>query len=173
MPQKYVYVFVCVHPVFLLNCECNSAGMSQSGLSRAGDPEKEQTAMEEEKGGRNLWKKGKSDIYRYEDNDGTQQRMWTERLVDKVCVFVCVCTMLVRIQSSSKTCLFADKTHISSISLLYNPNVSNSSQCIYLLLHSFIFSTHFLQQRGEFGEFTCFELTDGQIKKIDFLCSWP
>lgn len=36
-------------------------------------------------------KKSKSDIYRYEDNDGTQQRMWTVRLVDKVCICVCVC----------------------------------------------------------------------------------
>lgn len=49
MPQKYV----------CRNCECNSAGISQSGLSCAGDPETEQTEMEGVKGGEN------PDIYRY------------------------------------------------------------------------------------------------------------
>lgn len=92
--------------------------------------------------------------------------------MDKVCVYVCVYTMLVKIHSRTKTCLFADKTHTSSISLHCNSNISNSSQCIYLFLHSFIFSTCFLQQQGEFCGFTRLEITEGQIKKMDFLHSW-
>lgn len=54
---KSMCMCLCVHPAFLLNCECNSAGISQSGLSRAGDPEKEQTEMEEEKRGKESVKK--------------------------------------------------------------------------------------------------------------------
>lgn len=141
-------VCVCVHPTppplsfSPLNCECNSAGVSQPGLSRAGDPEKEQTEMEGEKGGRKQGggrgegKKEKSLIFidmrimMVPNRECEHRDLWIK------CVCVCVS---VRIHSSTKTCLFADKTHTSSISLLYKSNVSNCSQSIDSFLHSSVF----------------------------------
>ena len=99
--KKYVCVCVCVNACVCvcvnacvcvcLNCECNSAGISQSGLSWAGDPEKEQTEMEVVKGGRKKKKKKRERLIFIDmrimmlPNRGSEQR-----LVDEVCVCVYV-----------------------------------------------------------------------------------
>lgn len=79
------------------------------------------------------WREGGSQEKTLIFIDMCVKRVWTQRLVDKVCVCVCIYS------SSTKTCRFADNVSTSSISLPLQFQCIKLQQ-IHLLIPPFLYS---------------------------------